>query len=244
MLKAAGHLDGPGRSTVLVELIKHLLYVKQQIPSIFSELKKFVHQELSCEDSAKRKRVSSEVKRASKFVDAADQLFSSLHGLFSSRDVAAVLLCFGATIINPSEVYAVSFEPAAEGATSRESDADHVSRSLLRQLIIEAPEILDRPLGVSRLSVMVLAAGGSGEAPGGFKPRPTYVPKLTAAAANRPTPLLLIDLAADEAAEREAVLERLQRPPGGDEATMVWLQADVSLTSCCPASSTTDQDDE
>ena len=177
---------------MLAAVVKHALFMQQQIPCPFDELARELEQEPE-EGSSRRpvRRPGGRMRKAVRLVGAAqpllDHLPSTIHTICEADEqaggglVAALLL--GSSVAAPRVVYLMRFQPspAAPGAPPTPSDAPVVrdcSRRLLRALMTQCAELSAVDPGACRVHLIVLAPRSAGLSPALFQPRPGLVLKL------------------------------------------------------------------
>jgi len=115
-------------SHLLCELIKCLLYMRQQIPSPYETLKQAAEhpysalQNLSPAASsnptstsiAMKPRRNCSERKSRKLIAPAELLFQQLHSLILKTDVSCFLIAFGATIFTAKELFLVTFDRVQE----------------------------------------------------------------------------------------------------------------------------------
>lgn len=108
-------LDRATCATLLTETIKYLLFHRFQIPLPLDQLKAEDERERKEETGGNSSRnqasrpIPSSVKKKRQTIADIEQLLLHLFRLFLQVDVLDVLLLFGATVVNPKEIYSVRF---------------------------------------------------------------------------------------------------------------------------------------
>ena len=129
-------------AAVLRTLIKHLLFFRGQVPSLYEQLS----QQTERPNPGHRRRPSKGVRRTQQFLAAAEDLFGSVQeGLFALDGPTRCLVLLGASAARPREAYEVCF-PAPDGGGGGGQgggggDAGPLCRFVLRQLVVATPDI-------------------------------------------------------------------------------------------------------
>ncbi|XP_033735995.1 MAD2L1-binding protein-like [Pecten maximus] len=176
-----GTLHSRVRGSLVIELIKYLLYERQQIPLpidyVKQELKKLSEsrpendQQNGTRKPKSRQLNKLEMKRATNTVKNLDEL--SLHVLQVFEvcpEIHQVLLMFGGTSVSPKESYLVNLpgiNPEAEGLPLKTC-----VRSLYRQLVSQDIMGSSKQIGPTCLRVLLHAPRDSGVE--WFLPKPTF----------------------------------------------------------------------
>uniref|UniRef100_H3GGT8 Uncharacterized protein n=1 Tax=Phytophthora ramorum TaxID=164328 RepID=H3GGT8_PHYRM len=110
-------LDGELRASMMVQLVKYLLFMRGQIPCLYDELQQFVatfqlQQRLGREQQPRKRRLpmSGGIKKAVKCVEAAELLFGAQFDAVFAQKVHRVALVFGSSLMSPREVVIVDFD--------------------------------------------------------------------------------------------------------------------------------------
>lgn len=148
-LRVSSKAMHPGTvSTLLQELITHLLYMRQQIPIPLCQV--MCGQQQDSRPSARRSANST-------FRNAIEQLMTDIELIIASGNVRDVLIVFGNSLQSTHEVYKVAFnlDPGSAAPSPRKMKA--YVREFIRQLI-SAPEcqaIFVAPLRICKMFVLV-----------------------------------------------------------------------------------------
>ncbi|XP_021354991.1 MAD2L1-binding protein-like [Mizuhopecten yessoensis] len=175
-----GTLQSRVRGTLVIELIKYLLYERQQIPLpidyVKQELKRISESQLGNEQNGGRKPKSRqlnklEIKRATNTLKNFDELSSHVLQVFEiCPEIHQALLMFGGTSVSPKESYLVNLpgiNPEAEGLPLKTC-----VRSLYRQLISQDIVGGSKPIGTTCLRVLLHAPREAGVE--WFLPKPAF----------------------------------------------------------------------
>ena len=193
-----GALLSETRGSLVVELIKYLLYERQQIPVPFDDLKK-LHEPApdSCTKENDANVVNSRMKNMFSFgsklpttksvqQQKTDSTIASLTNLFEQirktfekcPEIEQVAVVFGSTVMTPKESYVINFPPPC-------ADADHIpfascKRILFRQIFEQdILGALGKSLPPTNMSVILSAPRSC--------PVSWFLPKMSLAAPKRGT---------------------------------------------------------
>jgi len=135
---------------LVVDLIKYLLYVRQQIPSTFEDEKREVY------EVKQNAHLDFKSKKIMKFMQQADELFIQLTNALMGHSVAEMAILFGSSTITAKEIYKVSFPRVDRGAadTTEHVMRDYV-RKLVRALINSQIAIPNKDLGPTKMFIIL-----------------------------------------------------------------------------------------
>ncbi|XP_019636730.1 PREDICTED: MAD2L1-binding protein-like [Branchiostoma belcheri] len=129
------------------ELLKYLLYERQQIPLPYEQIKFDLNRDETARQDTKGKGItpklkrskslfpSSERKRCKHVVDCMEELLPHLEDLFSLTFVPQVLILIGATAVSPKDAYILNFTDALTTSKENSLSAKSCIRSLLREMV-------------------------------------------------------------------------------------------------------------
>jgi len=178
-----------GRSFIIVELIKYLLYTRQQVPSTFEELKKITASlgEHGCKSSQFRpKRLTIEQKNIIKLVERCEILFEHLKNSLANvwTNSTTFLILFGTTSTHPKEAYYIQFcnrETTDEKLSFRSEQSQtkqHLSsntfRKLIQAFIRDSILIFNEELVSSKMFFLIKANRDCCIEPESFLPKPNF----------------------------------------------------------------------
>ncbi|XP_069117962.1 MAD2L1-binding protein-like [Argopecten irradians] len=176
-----GTLQSRVRGSLVIELIKYLLYERQQIPLpvdyVKQELKKLSESNSENDQQNGAKKIKTrqlnklELKRATNTVKNLDELSSRVLQVFEvCPEIQQVVLMFGGTSVSPKESYLVNLpgiNPEAEGLALKTC-----VKSLYRQLVSQDIMGSSKQIGPTCLRVLLRAPRESGIE--WFLPKPTF----------------------------------------------------------------------
>eukprot|EP00742_Colponemidia_sp_Colp-10_P011053 GILJ01012227.1.p1 GENE.GILJ01012227.1~~GILJ01012227.1.p1 ORF type:complete len:272 (+),score=23.43 GILJ01012227.1:160-975(+) len=161
---------------LIQELIKQLLYLRQQIPMPVETLEATVKQ-LDTSDSVKKLRLSSHDKKTLKTVEAVGCILSAIGNLFRSSHVDCIAILVGSSV-SPKEVYMIymdydeSQEDIIEDKPTPKDFTSQCIRQMIRTLVTQASWLLDTTASPSKFHVFArLPAGIQVES---FIPKQTF----------------------------------------------------------------------
>ncbi|XP_050037755.1 MAD2L1-binding protein [Dermacentor andersoni] len=106
---------------LVVEIIKYVLYEREQLPMPYDDLKRHV-EDVAQSQSAQKKTVNpfllAKQRKAITSLQGMDAIFSVAQDLIRERKVTKVLLLFGATVLSPVESYLIRVPQRRHGCLS------------------------------------------------------------------------------------------------------------------------------
>ncbi|KAL4237364.1 regulation of exit from mitosis [Mactra antiquata] len=156
-----GGLQSSVRSQLIIELLKYVLYERQQIPQPFDQVKRDVA--LKAEKSAEMKILKlgrSCMKKAGDCVNKLEQIIENLNQAFHiCPEIKQAVISIGATIVSPKEIYVIHLPPL-------NPDADNLSgksciKSLFRQLIMQDPLCDVKQISPTNITLLLSAPRNS-----------------------------------------------------------------------------------
>ncbi|KAL5008180.1 hypothetical protein ScPMuIL_013761 [Solemya velum] len=183
-----GGLLSSVRSSLVTELLKYLMYERQQIPLPYENIRHEL--ERACgsaetesepeEFSRKNMKRSGfysnlELKRSTDVVKNVEEIASKLQQSFEvCPEIHQVLLLFGGTLVSPKESYLLNLPPLQTGADSLSLKT--CRKSIFRKLIMQ--DVLGRMDSVSPTNLILLVKAPRECDLKWFLPKPSYkVPK-------------------------------------------------------------------
>ena len=170
-------LDRLTCATLLIETVKYLIFHRYQMPFPFDQLKAEDERDRKLENARRSPRnrpLPSVLKKKRQLIADVEDLVLNLYQLFLQVDVSEVLLLFGATVVNPKEIYSIRFCNIAEireadrmkakcvlgkenGLSSRSKFVDRCCRKLARTLFTDASLNERGELGCTSIHCFILA---------------------------------------------------------------------------------------
>jgi len=131
---------------MLVELVKHVLYMRQQIPSLYGDV---------ALDVATKGTKSN--RKAGKFVEQFERLRQTLTSFVHTHYPSEVVLSLGASLISPKELYTISFAPPSPAhpaaAFTERQVSDWIRGMILSCVVADVPP--QDSLGPTKITVLV-----------------------------------------------------------------------------------------
>mmetsp|Transcript_24756 Transcript_24756/g.50233 ORF Transcript_24756/g.50233 Transcript_24756/m.50233 type:complete len:282 (+) Transcript_24756:189-1034(+) len=146
-------------------LLKHILFIRQQIPMPYDQLKAEIRMQASQahEEGGRRRRPNAYIRKASKLVEASEFVLEGLSKLISKTRVLGILISLGPTPINPKQAFILRFD--SSGLPSAPEPAKGLkdpSRIMIRQVVTSGLEQFDSQSLPTKTFVMALVAPGIG----------------------------------------------------------------------------------
>ncbi|XP_016297863.1 MAD2L1-binding protein [Sinocyclocheilus anshuiensis] len=218
-----GHITQDGCCRFVCELLKCVLYQRQQIPMTYDQmvfLQKQQHnatQDMVNQRSAKTSE-GLDWHRCQRTLQDLDEVLAHLEALFSLSQVPRVLFMLGGSTVLPTELYEVNMEAVAVGAGENCLRTSTCLRQLFRTLFVA--DLLSDAKSVRLMTTTVMALGHRDCGVTGFKPKvdfkvPTKVKRQ------------VISIASDLCLTGE--LQKIQT----DLEYYIWFQAPVTVKGFC-----------
>ncbi|XP_067242687.1 MAD2L1-binding protein [Chanodichthys erythropterus] len=220
-----GRITQDGCCRLVCELLKCVLYQRQQMPMTYDQmvfLQKQQHNTTQTEDMVNRRSSKTsgglDWRRCQRTLQELDEVLAHLEALFSLSHVPCVLFLLGGSVILPSELYEVNMEAVAVGAGENSLRTSSCLRQLFRTLFVA--DLLSDAKSVRLMTTTVMALGHRDCGVTGFKPKvdfkfPTKVKRQ------------VISIASDLSLAGE--LEKSKR----DLEDYIWFQAPVTVKGFC-----------
>mmetsp|Transcript_3597 Transcript_3597/g.5718 ORF Transcript_3597/g.5718 Transcript_3597/m.5718 type:complete len:204 (+) Transcript_3597:426-1037(+) len=139
-------------------LIKHLLFMRQQIPMPLEQFKPFLRSEAP---ENPRKRPSPAHRKALKVLDAMEGVLQGVEDLCREMRLLGILITLGSTPINPKEAFILRFPedcpPSTFSAADLKKKTGVLSRTLIRLLVTSGLSNFDKPAFPLKTYVLALA---------------------------------------------------------------------------------------
>ncbi|XP_067277920.1 MAD2L1-binding protein [Pseudorasbora parva] len=220
-----GHITQDACCRLVCELLKCVLYQRQQMPMTYDQmvfLQKQQHNTTQTEDMVNRRSAKTsgglDWRRCQRTLQELDEVLAHLEVLFSLSHVPRVLFLLGGSTILPTELYEVNMEVLAIGAGENSLRTSSCLRQLFRTLFVA--DLLSDAKSVRLMSTTVMALGHRDCGVTGFKPKvdfkfPTKVKRQ------------VISIASDLTLAGE--LQKSKR----DLEDYIWFQAPVTVKGFC-----------
>ncbi|XP_036430963.1 MAD2L1-binding protein [Colossoma macropomum] len=220
-----GSVTQDGCCRFVCELLKCVLYQRQQLPMTYDQMvffQKQQHTSVQSEEAVVKKatKMSGGLnwQRCQRTLQELDDVLGNLEALFSLSHVPRVLFMLGGSTVLPTELYEVNMEALVVGGGERTLRTSSCLRQLFRTLFV-ADLLSDvKPVRLMATTVMALAHRDCGVA--WFKPKvdfkvPTRVKKQ------------VISLACDTS------LSGQSKAATRDWEDYIWFQAPVTVKGFC-----------
>ena len=169
-------LDRLTCAVLLIETVKYLLFHRYQILLPFDQLKAEDERDRKLENARRSPRhrpLPSVLKKKRQLLADVEELILNLHEVFLQVDISQVLLLFGATVVNPKEIYSIRFcnveicdadrmkakclSGKENGLNSRSKFVDKCCRKLARTLFTNSSLNERGELGCTSVHCLILA---------------------------------------------------------------------------------------
>ncbi|XP_052427919.1 MAD2L1-binding protein [Carassius gibelio] len=220
-----GRVTQDGCCRFVCELLKCVLYQRQQMPMTYDQmvfLQKQQHNATQTEDMINRRSAKTseglDWRRCQRTLQDLDEVLAHLEALFSLSQVPRVLFMLGGSTVLPTELYEVNMEAVAMGAGENCLRTSACLRQLFRTLFVA--DLLSDAKSVRLMTTTVMALGHRDCGVTGFKPKvdfkvPTKVKRQ------------VISIASDLSLAGE-----LQKSKT-DLGDYIWFQAPVTVKGFC-----------
>ncbi|XP_004605995.1 MAD2L1-binding protein isoform X1 [Sorex araneus] len=169
-----GPVSQEGCCRFTCELLKHIMYQRQQLPLPYEQLK-FFYRKAQAEDMVKKKpRPGAEAnsRRCQQTLTELESVLSHLEGLFARTQVPRVLILLGGSALSPKEFYELDLSCLAPSSMDQSLSTAACLRRLFRAIFLanafselQAPPLMGT-------TVMVLGHRDCGE--DWFRPKLNY----------------------------------------------------------------------
>ncbi|XP_069707410.1 MAD2L1-binding protein-like [Phaenicophaeus curvirostris] len=198
-----------------VELLKHVLYQRQQLPLPYERLGCFCRRD---EDASKKPPfLDPTSKKCQQLLTDLEGLFQHMEVMFSLTRVPRVLFLLGGNVMSPKELYELNLESICEGSAEESLETASCVRKLFHSLFVADvfSELEDLPV----VGTVVMLLGHRGCGVDWFRPKlnykvPTRGRKLT------------VNLSCDGGIDVSALAHQHMASAWED---YVWFQAPVTL---------------
>ncbi|XP_056326815.1 MAD2L1-binding protein [Danio aesculapii] len=216
-----GRITQDGCCRFVGELLKCVLYQRQQMPMTYDQMVFLQKQQHNASQDIIKQRSAKtsgglDWRRCQKMLQELDDVLAHLEALFSLSRVPRVLFLLGGSTVLPTELYEVNMEAVAVGAGENSLRTSTCLRQIFRTLFVA--DLLSDAKSVRLMTTTVLALGHRDCGVTGFKPRvdfkvPTKVKRQ------------VISIASDLSLAAEL--------PKTDLEDYIWFQAPVTVKGFC-----------
>ncbi|XP_051881418.1 MAD2L1-binding protein [Pristis pectinata] len=205
---------------LVCELLKHVLYQRQQLPLPYDQLAFFTKRECRPDDcsvlSRSIRNEQNNCKKSQRMLLELDEVFQNLEAMFMLTLVPCVHILMGGSVVNPKEMYEINMEQVAFGSTEESLKTISCIRQLFHALFIK--DLFNELKSVPLMNTVLLVRGHRNCGTQWFRPKLNYrVP-------NR-TRKLIISLACDTMSLTSAEEQR----PSYNSDDYIWFQAPITI---------------
>ncbi|XP_043111007.1 MAD2L1-binding protein [Puntigrus tetrazona] len=220
-----GRITQDGCCRFVCELLKCVLYQRQQMPMTYDQmvfLQKQQHNGPQTDDMVNRRSSKTseglDRRRCQRTLQELDEVLAHIEALFSLSQVPRVLFFLGGSTILPTELYEVNMEAVAVGAGENSLRTSTCLRQLFRALFVA--DLLSDAKSVRLMTTTVMALAHRDCGVTGFRPKvdfkvPTKVKRQ------------VISIASD--LSLTGALHKTKR----DLEEYIWFQAPVTVKGFC-----------
>ncbi|XP_055025946.2 MAD2L1-binding protein [Misgurnus anguillicaudatus] len=220
-----GRITQDGCCRFVCELLKCVLYQRQQLPMTYDQLvflQKQQHNATQSEGVVNHRPVKNsgglDWRRCQRTLQELDEVLAHLEALFSLSQVPRVLFMLGGSIILPTELYEINMDAVAVGAGENSLRTSACLRQVFRTLFVA--DLLSDVKSVRLMTTTVMALGHRDCGVTGLKPKldfrvPTKVKRQ------------VISIASDLSLVGE--LQKCNR----DLEDYIWFQVPVTVKGFC-----------
>ncbi|XP_071491807.1 MAD2L1-binding protein-like [Diadema antillarum] len=162
-----GFITQTTKSRIVVEILKYILYHREQIPLPFDQLY-FQYQRPEVCSSGNKKSLFK--KRMCQVMKDFQEVFDNVDTLFQDTDVSDLIILLGSTWINPKEVFHIRFSNNKQ--VKETLTVKHCVRNVARSLITNGPLSDVSPPPIT--SLLCLAHAPRSYKPTWFKPKANF----------------------------------------------------------------------
>ncbi|XP_067841327.1 MAD2L1-binding protein [Heptranchias perlo] len=204
---------------LVCELLKHVLYQRQQLPLPYEQLSFFSRRERGPADSSvlsrSRRNEQSNCKMIQRALMELDEVFQNLAAMFMLTLVPCVHILLGGSVVNPKEMYEINMERLAFGSTEESLKTISCIRKLFHTLFVE--DLFNELKSIPLMNTLLLVQGHRDCGIQWFRPKLNYrVP-------NR-TRKLVISLACDGMSFSSA-----EEQTTSYNHDYIWFQAPITI---------------
>ncbi|KAA0718134.1 MAD2L1-binding protein [Triplophysa tibetana] len=221
-----GRLTQDGCCRFVCELLKCVLFQRQQLPMTYDQmvfLQKQQHNATQTEGLVNHRPVKTsgglDWRRCQRTLQEVDEVLAHLEALFSLSQVPRVLFMLGGSTILPTELYEVNMEAVATGAGENSLRTSACLRQLFRTLFVA--DLLSDTRSVRIMTTTIMALGHRDCGVTGFKPKVDF---------KVPTKVKqhVISIASDL-----SLVGELQKCNREDLEDYIWFQVPITVKGFC-----------
>ncbi|XP_043543295.1 MAD2L1-binding protein [Chiloscyllium plagiosum] len=161
---------------LVCELLKHVLYQRQQLPLPYQQLAFFSRTDSGLADNSmlshSRKNEQNNCKKFQKVLSELDEIFQNLEALFMLTLVPCVHILLGGNIVNPKEMYEINMERIVFGSTEESLKTVSCIRKLFHTLFVK--DIFNELKSIPLMNTVLLVQGHRDCGVQWFRPKLNY----------------------------------------------------------------------
>uniref|UniRef100_A0A4W3JGL0 MAD2L1 binding protein n=1 Tax=Callorhinchus milii TaxID=7868 RepID=A0A4W3JGL0_CALMI len=158
----AGPVSRDGCCRLVCEIVKHVLYQRQQMPLPYEQLPFFTRRANEASDRKKYQRALSDL----------DEVFQNLEAVFGLTVVPRVHILLGGSVVRPKELYEVNMERVALGHREKSLETLSCIRKLFHTLFVE--DVLNELRSLPLMNMLLLVEGHRDSGIQWFRPKLNY----------------------------------------------------------------------
>ncbi|XP_078256089.1 MAD2L1-binding protein [Rhinoraja longicauda] len=205
---------------LVCELLKHVLYQRQQLPLPYDQLAFFSRRDCGPDDSSMMPRslrnVQNNCKKSQRILLELEEVFQNLETLFMLTLVPCMHILLGGSVVNPKEMYEVNMEQVAFGSSEESLKTISCIRQLFHTLFIK--DLFNELKSAPLMNTVLLVQAQRNCGIQWFRPKLNYrVPTRTRR--------LIISMASDTVSLTSAMEQR----PSHNNDDYIWFQAPITI---------------
>ncbi|KAL7987473.1 hypothetical protein Chor_006392 [Crotalus horridus] len=161
------------------ELLKHVLYQRQQLPLPYEQLSCFYRMQQLSKPASQEKDMVKKVylkdqdnKKCQQVLNDLEGVFQHLEIMFSLTLVPRVLILLGGTAVNPRELYEINLQDISMSGTEESLSTSTCVRKLFRSLFMA--DVFSELQAIPTMSVIVMVQGHRNCGIDWFRPKLNY----------------------------------------------------------------------
>uniref|UniRef100_A0A4W3JGK6 MAD2L1 binding protein n=1 Tax=Callorhinchus milii TaxID=7868 RepID=A0A4W3JGK6_CALMI len=166
----AGPVSRDGCCRLVCEIVKHVLYQRQQMPLPYEQLPFFTRRANEPEDY--RRNEQSDRKKYQRALSDLDEVFQNLEAVFGLTVVPRVHILLGGSVVRPKELYEVNMERVALGHREKSLETLSCIRKLFHTLFVE--DVLNELRSLPLMNMLLLVEGHRDSGIQWFRPKLNY----------------------------------------------------------------------
>eukprot|EP00062_Callorhinchus_milii_P013108 gi/632961085/ref/XP_007896557.1/ PREDICTED: MAD2L1-binding protein [Callorhinchus milii] len=172
----AGPVSRDGCCRLVCEIVKHVLYQRQQMPLPYEQLPFFTRRANEAVDGGlmprSRRNEQSDRKKYQRALSDLDEVFQNLEAVFGLTVVPRVHILLGGSVVRPKELYEVNMERVALGHREKSLETLSCIRKLFHTLFVE--DVLNELRSLPLMNMLLLVEGHRDSGIQWFRPKLNY----------------------------------------------------------------------